>query len=136
MKTLNPQLPEAPTTDGEAVSDVEVDDEDGDNDSEDSDADYVPIFSLSGRNPSATHGMALRHRANAATLSREEQELLHIGLAKRPDEYTDLPVEIVLRATAMTMAASHPLFHEPQAGAHGTGPRPSDRRNLQRDFGP
>ena len=113
MMTLNPQLPEAPTTDGEAVSDVEVDDEDGDNDSEDSDADYVPIFSLSGRKPSATHGMALRHRANAATISREEHKLLHIGLAKRPDEHADLPVEVVLRAAAMTMAASRLLTTAP-----------------------
>jgi len=116
MMTLNPQLPEAPTTDGEAVSDDEEDeeeDEDGDNDSEDSDASYVPIFFFSGRNPSATHGMALRHRANAATLSREEQELLHIGLAKCPDEYMDLPVEVVLRAAAMTMAASRPLTMVP-----------------------
>jgi len=122
MAPLAPQPPEAPTADSEADSDddeeKEEDDDDGDeeeddadgvSDSEDSDAGYVPIYSLSGRNPSATHGMTLRHRANAATISREERELLHIGLAKRPDEYTDLPVEVVLRAAAMTMAAQRPL---------------------------
>ena len=100
--------------DGDSDSEEEeADDDDGASDSEDSDAGYVPIYSVSGRNPSATHGMALRHRANAATISREERDLLHIGLAKRPDEYTDLPVEVVLRAAAMTMAAQRPLTTVP-----------------------
>ena len=127
MTPLTPQPPAAQTTvkavdsddekdedddnddDGASDSEEEEDDDDGASDSEDSAAGYVPINYVSGRNPSATHGMTLRHRANAATISREERELLHIGLAKRPDEYTDLPVEVVLRAAAMTMAAQRPI---------------------------
>ena len=104
---------------GDSDSEEEDEDDDGASDSEDSDAGSVPIYSASGRNPSATHGMKLRHRANAATISRE---------------YTDLPVEDVLQAAAMTMAAQRLLTtapHEPQAGAHGARSRPLDRRNFQ-----
>ena len=39
--------------------------------------------------------------------------LKYTGLAKRPDEYTNLPVEVVLRAVAMTMAATRPLTTVP-----------------------
>ena len=112
MVPLTTQPLGSTTTDGEAVGDDE-DDEAGTSDSENSDAGYVPVYFLSGRSPSATHGITLRQRANAAITPRDERELLHISLAKRLDEHTDLPVEVVLRAAAMTMAANRPLTMTP-----------------------
>ena len=103
---------DAGDSDGDSDGD-DAGDSDGDSDGDDG---YVPIYSLSGRGHGSWAGRlrASPPRANAATITAEQRELLHLGLAKRPTDYTDLPVEVVLRAAAMTEASQQPLTTTPK----------------------
>ena len=89
------------------------DDEDSDGDE---DGDFVPIYSLPKRDTvdGVWTGRLRQPRAAAATISSEERELLHLGLAKRPTDYADLPMEVVLRAAAMTEASQQTFTSTPQ----------------------
>jgi hypothetical protein len=116
--TSPPAVVEAAAQPNAAEPDSDSGDEHGaDNSTSDRDEGVVPIYSLPKRDTGdgGWAGRLRQPRAAAATISFEEREILHLGLAKRPTDYTDVPVEVVMRCAAMTEASQQPFMPTPKS---------------------